>query len=283
MVVSAGSSTASGHLHVALTRHDAFGVPDPMFGNGGKLDIDASAIAGNDSEARALVIQPNGQLLVAGYATGSGTDDFLVLRLNALDGSLDTMFGTGGSGITRTPIGTSEDIANAMVLQPDGAIVLAGSTYSAGHRAFGLVRYNSSGVPDVTFNGTGKVTTPIGPGDDYAYALLLMPWGRVVAAGSARSLTSGSETDLALVAYNADGSLDRYFGTAGVRMLDIFSCPTYSCDDVVYGLVSDIGGARFWAVGTRAANVPPDQDFLAVEFGLPDTIFRYDFEIPAAP
>jgi len=47
-------------------------------------------------------------------------------------------------------------------------------------------------------------------------------------------------------------------------------------DDVVYGLTTDIGGARFWAVGT--AQPTTNQDFLAVEFGLPDTIYRNGFE-----
>jgi hypothetical protein len=101
-----------------------------------------------------------------------------------------------------------------------------------------------------------------------------MPWGRLVAAGSARRSTGGPGNDLALVAYNADGSLDRYFGVAGKRVL-----PLSTLDDIVYGLASDIGNARFWAVGSSgSAAVNPDQDFLAVEFGLPDTIFRNGFE-----
>jgi uncharacterized delta-60 repeat protein len=276
MIVSAGYRTASGHLHVALTRHTALGQLDANFGNGGKLDIDASASLSGDSQATALLLQPDGQLLIAGYALGSGTDDFLVMRLNAADGTPDMSFGT--AGITRTPIGTGEDIAYAMVLQPNGRIVLAGSTYAAdGHRDFALARYTAAGLLDPDFSG-GKVTTAIGPSDDYAYALILMPWGRLVAAGSARINTSSAETDLAIVAYNADGTLDRFFGNAGKRMLSISSLA-----DSVYGLSSDIGGARFWAVGTAAAGLNPNHDFLAVEFGLPDTIFRHGFETNTAP
>jgi uncharacterized delta-60 repeat protein len=276
MIVSAGYRSASGHLHVALTRHTALGQLDATFGNGGKLDIDASANLNGDSEARALLLQPDGQLLIAGYALGSGTDDFLVMRLNSADGTPDLNFGTGG--ITRTPIGTGEDIANAIVLQPNGRIVLAGSTYAAdGHRDFALARYTTGGVLDPDFSG-GKVTTPVGPSDDYAYALLLMPWGRLVAAGSARINTSNAETDLAVVAYNANGTLDRFFGDAGKRMLSVSSLV-----DSIFGLASDIDGARFWAVGTAAGGINPNQDFLAVEFGLPDTIFRHGFETNSAP
>ncbi|MFI4969514.1 MAG: hypothetical protein ACHP7D_04860 [Lysobacterales bacterium] len=271
-IVSAGFSAENGPNQVALTRHTSSGTLDAGFGSGGKLVINASATANGNSEARALLVQPDGKLLVAGYAFGPGNSDMLVMRLNA-DGTPDAGFGVGG--ITRTPVGTSEDIANAMVRQPDGRIVIAGSTYAAdGHRDFALARYTSAGVLDPSFGTGGIVTTAVGPSDDYAYALILMPWGRLVAAGSARISTGGSGTDLALVAYNADGRLDRYFGNAGKRMVDISAF-----DDIVYGLASDINGARFWAVGTAAPGNTA-QDFLAVEFGLPDTIFRDGFEMP---
>ena len=272
MIVSAGVTYETGPTHVALTRHTASGVLDTTFGSGGKLDINASATVNGNSEARAVAVQPDGKLLVAGYAFGPGNSEFLVMRLNS-DGSPDLSFGT--NGITRTPVGAGEDIANAMVRQADGRIVLAGSMYAAdGHRDFALARYTAAGALDPTFGIGGLVTTPVGPSDDYAYALLLMPWGRLVAAGSARRSTGGPGTDLALVAYNTDGSLDRYFGIGGKRIVTLSTL-----DDIVYGLASDIGGARFWAVGTAAsASVNPDQDFLAIEFGLPDTIFRNGFE-----
>ena len=164
-----------------------------------------------------------------------------------------------------------------MVRQPDGRIVLAGSTYAAGgQRDFGLARYTSSGVLDPAFGVGGVVSTAVGPSDDYAYSLVLMPWGRLVAGGSSRTAAGQSPTDLALVAYNADGTLDRYFGLAGKRIVDVSSG-----SDVVYGLASDISGSRLWAVGTASrSNMVPNQDFVAAEFGLPDTIFRDGFEIP---
>jgi uncharacterized delta-60 repeat protein len=273
MIVAAGVTTVGGHPHVALARYTTGGALDGNFGTGGLVDINGAASANGDSEARALVLQPNGKLLVAGYATGAGNDDLMVLRLNAADGSPDTNFGTGG--ITRTPVGTSEDIGNAMVLQPDGGIVLAGSSIvTGGHRNFVLARYTTAGVLDPSFGTGGLVTTAIGPSDAYAYALTLMPWGRLVAAGSARINTSSAETDLAVVAYNANGSLDHYFGIGGKRMVDISTL-----QNVVYGLATDLGGAHFWAGGTAAPN-GVDQDFLAIEFGLPDTIFRDGFETP---
>ncbi len=272
MIVSAGFTAEAGPNHVALTRHDANGTIDSGFGTGGKVDINAAATSNGNSEARALLVLPDGKLLVAGYASGPGNSEFLVMRLNS-DGTPDTSF--GGTGIVRTPVGTGEDIANAMVRQPDGRIVLAGSMLAAdGRRDFALARYTSGGTLDPAFGVGGLVTTAVGPGDDIAYALLLMPWGRLIAAGSARVSIGGSGTDLALVSYNENGSVDGYFGDAGKRMLNIDAM-----DDIVFGLGSDIAGTRFWAVGTAAPTT--NQDFLAVEFGLDDTIFRNGFELPA--
>lgn len=273
MIVSAGFTAQNGPNQVALTRHTPSGVLDTNFGSGGKVDINASATANGSSEARALIALPDGKLLVAGYAFGPGNSEFLVMRLNA-NGSPDTTF--GGSGIVRTPVGTGEDMANAMVRQPDGRIVLAGSEIAAdGRRDFALARYTADGALDPSFGTGGLVKTPVGPSDDVAYALVLMPWGRLIAAGSARISTGASGNDLALVSYNADGSIDHYFGDAGKRMVNISDF-----DDIVYGLATDIDGHRFWAVGTAAPGNTA-QDFLAVEFGLNDTIFRDGFEVPA--
>lgn len=274
MIVSAGLTFEEGPSHVALTRHSASGQIDMSFGSGGKVDINASQTANGNSEGRALAIQADGKLLVAGFAFGPGNSEMMVMRLNT-DGSPDNTFGIGG--ITRTPVGTGEDIGNAMVLMPDGRIVVAGSTIVAdGRRDFALARYTSAGVLDPTFGTGGLVTTAVGPSDDIAYALTLMPWGRLVAAGSARISTGGSGNDLALVSYNTDGTVDRYFGDLGKRMVNVSDF-----DDIVFALANDIDGHHFWALGT--AQPTTSQDFLAVEFGLPDTIFRHGFDSNTTP
>ena len=274
MVVSAGFTAEEGPNHVALTRHTADGQLDTQFGTGGKIDVNASATSNGNSEARAVAVQPDGKVLVAGYAFGPGNAEFLIMRFNT-DGSPDLTFGS--AGITRTPVGAGEDMANAMVLQPDGRIVIAGSSIAAdGRRDFALARYMSTGVLDTSFGTGGLVTTPVGPSDDIVYALTLMPWGRLVAAGSARISTGGSGTDLAFVSYNADGGVDRYFGDAGIRMINVSDF-----DDIIYGLVNDIDHEHFWAVGTTQPT--SSQDFLAIELGLNDTIFRHGFDSNTAP
>ena len=276
-IVAAGVTDENGPPHVALARYTADGALDGGFGAGGIVDINAGASSNASSEAHALLIQPDGKLLVAGYATGTGNSDFLVMRLHA-DGTFDSAFGS--NGIVRTPIGPGEDIANAMVLQPDGRIVVAGTAVATDNRHdFAIARYTNTGALDPSFGTGGFTTTPVGPGDDVAYALTRMPWGRYIAAGSARVSTSAAGTDLALVSYNADGSVDRFFGNLGTVRLDVSANST--ANDAVYALATDLGGAHFWAIGTAAP--VNTEDFMAVEFGLNDTIFRHGFDRDTAP
>lgn len=77
------------------------------------------------------------------------------------NGSLDTTF--DGDGKVTTAIGTSDDIGRSAALQTDGKIVVAGSTSTGGTNSdFALVRYNTNGSLDTSFDGDGKVTTPTG-------------------------------------------------------------------------------------------------------------------------
>jgi hypothetical protein len=81
------------------------------------------------------------------------------------------------------------------------------------------------------------------------------------------------------VSYNADGSIDRFFGNLGIVKQDVSAGST--SNDAVYALATDIDGEHFWAIGTAAPGT--NQDFMAVEFGLNDTIFRHGFDRSTAP
>ena len=121
------------------------------------------------------------------------------------------------------------------------------------------------------------VKTPVGPGQDVAYGLVRMPWGRYVAVGTARISTSAQGNDIAAVSYNEDGSLDKYFGAAGKRCRP-WPVRVGPPDEVLYGTVVDLVNGRLWGFGYGTPGA--HHDFMAVEFGLHDTIFRDDFETP---
>ncbi len=203
--------------------HAAPGDLDAGFGAGsGKV---TTAIGTGGDYARALAVQPDGKLVVAGYCNNGGNSSFCLARYNA-DGSLDTGF--NGSGKVVAPIGTGFDYVYALALQPDGKLVAAGSCANSGNRSFCLARYNADGNLDTGFNGSGKVVTPIGSGDDYAYALAVQPDGKLVAAGTC---ANGGPYDFCLARYNTNGSLDTSFNGSGKVITSIGSG-----DDNAYAL-----------------------------------------------
>ena len=115
--------------------------PDSSFGIKGVTVINPGAGGGS---ANAGIVQPDGKLLVAANFNSNGfnLNDFAVIRLDS-NGNLDNTFGTGG--VVENDLNhQSDDIPSAIVLQPDGKILVCGEsdlsssvTYSA------VVRYNN--------------------------------------------------------------------------------------------------------------------------------------------
>jgi uncharacterized delta-60 repeat protein len=102
----------------------------------------------------------------------------------------------------------------AVAVQPDGKILVAASILSVTSR-LGVVRYNPDGSLDTTFDGDGKVTTPIGPGRDLPRAMTLQGAKIVVAGFCDVSGDSSVGEDFAVARYNANGSLDTTFDGDG--------------------------------------------------------------------
>lgn len=176
---------------------------DPTFGGGD--GIVTTDFGGNDP-ARAVALQSGGKIVVAG-----GNGDFALARYNA-DGSLDTGFG-GGDGLVTTDFGDDHDSAKAVVVEPDGKIVAAGS---AG-QSFALARYNADGSPDTGFGGGDGLVTTVFPESesDSANALVVQSNGKLVAAGWTSPNPEKPTYHFALARYNADGSLDTGFSEDG--------------------------------------------------------------------
>ncbi|MFZ5538249.1 MAG: WD40 repeat domain-containing protein [Pseudomonadota bacterium] len=193
------------------------GTLDSTFGSGGKVVTAIGSGSNANDLGEAVALAPDGKIVVAGSSYTGATWDFSLVRYNA-DGTLDTTFGSGGK--VTTAIGAGEDRANALVLAPDGKIVVAGYSYNGTKYDFALVRYNTDGTLDPTFGSGGKVVTAIGTSHDYALALALAPDGKIVVAGYS---DNGADADFALARYNANGSLDTGFGSGGKVTTPILS------------------------------------------------------------
>jgi uncharacterized delta-60 repeat protein len=129
----------------AMVRYNSNGSLDNTFGNNGKV-IDSVSL----SYISSAVLQTDGKILV----TGTGNPNGFRANRYKIDGSLDSSFGTNGKVIT--PVGqTNYPYPNSLVVQPDGKIVLAGSANGNNASDFAVVRYNSNGSLDNTFNING--------------------------------------------------------------------------------------------------------------------------------
>src|SRR5262245_43372278 len=119
------ATNGTGAWDFALARLTAAGALDPSFGTGGLETFDF----GGDDFLTGLVLQPaDGKIVLAGHSDQATAAVFVAARLNP-DGSADASFGTGG---TQTVSFGAFDVANAVTLQPDGKILLVGSTGSRG-------------------------------------------------------------------------------------------------------------------------------------------------------
>jgi uncharacterized delta-60 repeat protein len=178
----------------ALARYNSNGSLDASFGFDGKV---VTSFGGSD-QAAAVVLQPDGKIVVAGQTDTGTSIDFALARYMP-DGSLDGTFGSGGLATTNF-LGNSDDLGSAVVLQFDGKIIVGGSSEDN----FALARYTTGGVLDPTFGSEGKVTTNVG-GEDLLHALALQPDGAIVAVGE-------SADRFALARYQA-------FGQVSVRLV----------------------------------------------------------------
>jgi len=158
----------------------------------GTLDTSFDPGTGLNNYPEAILMQPDGKILIAGnFTTVNGTSRTYLARLNS-DGSLDTSFNT-----------TLNNVVYAMALQADGKIVIGGqfSTVNGTGRTR-LARVNSDGTLDTSFDpGTGL--------NNYPEALLVRPDGKVLMAGNFTTVNGTSRAYLGLL--NSDGTLDTSF------------------------------------------------------------------------
>jgi uncharacterized delta-60 repeat protein/uncharacterized repeat protein (TIGR01451 family) len=201
------------------------GALDPTFNPTGSTPGYQTVDFGSVDTARATVVQPDGKIIAVG-STDNGTPDFAITRLNP-DGSLDNNFGSvivgGGSGKVNVYFGTNSgsgsEFANAVYLQPDGKIIVAGYS-NIGHGAatsttfntfndFAVCRLNADGTLDTSFNGTGKLTIDFANegDDDRVTALGLQSDNKIIVAGS----WDGGTSDFAILRLNTNGTLDTSF------------------------------------------------------------------------
>ena len=203
-----------------IRRYNANGSPDTSFGTGGTVTV-------LNGVANFFALQSDGKIVAGGYYDAGTNDDFFLVRYNP-NGSADVAGFKGG--IVTTDIGSRSLSGNAVAIQPDGKIVVAGIAFNphpkptdypgspTDFRQFAVVRYNPDGSLDNTFHGDGKVTTAFALKAE-AQDIGVQPDGKIVVTGFAYSQQPGT-FDWAIARYNRDGSLDSTFSEDGKLTLN---------------------------------------------------------------
>ena len=231
-IVVAGTGGGSGgpeyvFSQFMVARYNSNGSPDTSFGTNGIVDttIPEPGTPYQSSEATALAILPNGDILAAGIADVGGFPDntYFALVQYKPDGSLDPSF--GDDGITKTTFSGYDTLA-AIASQPDGKIVASGNSWGGGHgdgsEQIALARYEPDGSLDPTFGKAGKVTT--------AKKLLYeggpaaLQDGKIVVAGSHVN-NNGYGLFGVIARFGSGGHLDTTFGKHGYVDLSQIASP----------------------------------------------------------
>jgi uncharacterized delta-60 repeat protein len=187
---------------VARSQPSRAGALDRTFSGNGKVSV---RIGSPSDYARALAIQPDGNIILAGTANFGVSGENVGLVRFRPDGSKDGSFGHHGE--VETDLG-GQDEAYDVALQPDGRVVVTG--WIGGDMI--VIRYLPNGRLDVGFGDGGVVTIDIET-YDLGNAIALDGNGRILVAGVTSHGTDGRPVLARLL---PDGELDPNFGKDGL-------------------------------------------------------------------
>lgn len=145
----------------------------------------------------------------------------------AAAGDLDPTFGVQGRNFVTVfnsqPVFGNHNIAEDIVVQPDGKILVSGSAWIIPNGDdFVILRFNPDGQLDSTFADNGIFRFAYGPVTDRLNGIAIQPDGKIVAAGQGQQ---GNTPDTAwvVIRLNPNGTFDPTFGTNGIVTTNFFS------------------------------------------------------------
>ncbi len=229
-IIVAGYTTDGSHTGTSMARYLTDGSLDTTFNGTG---IVLSNYLSLYEKPASIALNQFGQIILAGGKTTVGSiGEIQLLRYNS-NGSIDLSFGILGE--VNTDIGTEDDAASAIVIQPDNKIVIAGSGDNFSPITnitaydFIFARYLPNGDLDTTFGVGGKQAIAIGNYNDIATSIALDSNLNIVSAGYSNNSSNFQDYDFALVRLTADGNLDSSFAYNGK-----LTTPILAADDLSY-------------------------------------------------
>jgi uncharacterized delta-60 repeat protein len=165
------------HWEIGIARYNPDGSPDETW------DEDGIVITGSqdsDFTIRTVALQVDRKVIVGGYFGTAQSNNLFAIGRYHPGGGLDETFGE--DGIVLGSYGHQNNQINALLLQPDGQILIAGTSLQGSRDLFAMARLEPDGRFDDTF-GEGGVVTPAIDQNDGINSMALHPDGKIIVAG----------------------------------------------------------------------------------------------------
>jgi len=228
----------------------------------------------------AMLVQSDGKILVVGYAYqgivgAKYSYDFFVARYNSNGNTLDGSFGNG-AGFVVIDYGNAgartADLAISAALQSDGKIVILGDGCASNDTpCYRLVRLQSNGALDSTFNGTGKLALDSALNSAQVFVTKLSKVvtdsaGKIYVVGAGRAYNAGNthEDDFLVMRLTTSGARDSGYGANGAVLVDFRSYRnlTHETIDIAEAASFDARGYLMLA-GSSASVFDSEKTFFA--------------------
>ncbi len=216
-IIVAGQTSVTPN-EFAIARYLSNGLLDTTFSGDGKQEIDLCSGA-DDNRFEAMALQSDGKIVLGGYCLINGSQDFILTRLQS-DGSIDTTsFSPASNGMVRTDLDNqSGDHLVDIAIQNDGKIIAVGETLSGSNSRAAILRYESNGTLDSTFNGDGKLYVTLGDASlcsgrtgGAAQAVSIRDDGKIIIGVM---VCVSSQWGVSTVAIDTNGTTDGAYNTA---------------------------------------------------------------------
>ena len=274
-IVVAGN-TYGANVDIVVARLNWNGALDGTFGGDGRVRIDLGA----KERALDVAIADDGKVVVVGYKHTRRADTWFVMRLRT-NGARDGTF--GGDGVVVTDFGRPYEQANAVAIQPNGKIVVGGSSAHGIYENWALSRYHDGGALDRAFGGDGRVVMSLSRTGEEVQDILVK--GTAIFAGGYAE--SSYLPGFAIAKLRLDGRRATAFGKNGVRVVNVgpgadsaFGLTVQGDGKPVMAGYASNGGHADWGVARLRAGGGLDGSFSGN--GVVTTSFTAAYELAAS-
>jgi len=284
ILIAGYGANASADNDIVIIRYNTDGTLDTTFNSGGVtpgIAVADSTAGGTHDLGYGMAIDSSGKIIVTGYAlNGLSNYDIVVLRYNT-DGTLDTTFSGDGIAVAADVAGGTNvhDYGRSVTTDASDKILVTGFAINAtGNHDIVVLRYLTDGTLDTSFGSNGIVITAGAAGgtnlSERARDITIDTSGKILVV--ADSYNAIPNSDIVVMRYLTDGTLDTTFSGDGIAIID---SPAGGTDraDIGYGITTDSTG-RILVTG-HGTNISNNNDIVVLRLktdGTLDTTFSGD-------